>query len=79
MMNTICYKLANPIIYNKGTKYESSHDTFLACYASYNDDKVIKKIERLNTDKNFREEFEKEHQIEAGEKVYFLNCQDMMY
>lgn len=26
----ICYKLINPIIYNKGTKYETKCDEFLA-------------------------------------------------
>ena len=30
----ICYKLKNPVIYNKGTKWERGYDTFLA-YQTY--------------------------------------------
>lgn len=32
MTNTVCYKTIEPTYYNKGTKYESSCDEFLAFY-----------------------------------------------
>ena len=33
-MLTICYKTKEPVVYNKGTKYEKSNDTFLLHYYS---------------------------------------------
>lgn len=32
MMNVICYKMKEPVVYNKGTQWESSCDTFLYRY-----------------------------------------------
>ena len=32
LKTVICYKLRKPVIYNKGTQYERSCDTFLAYY-----------------------------------------------
>lgn len=29
----VVYKLDTPVVYNKGTQYEKSCDTFLHCYA----------------------------------------------
>lgn len=47
----LCYKTVNPTIYNAGTKYESSCDTFLACYWYNDKEKAMTECERLNTEK----------------------------
>lgn len=37
MMNVICYKMKEPVVYNKGTKWETSCDTFLYKYVYGNE------------------------------------------
>ena len=32
MNNVICYRTNKPVVYNAGTKYETSCDHFLLCY-----------------------------------------------
>ena len=51
LLNTICYKTKTPVVYNKGTKWEKSHDTFLLCYANGTDEEVKAEIDRLNAEK----------------------------
>lgn len=50
-MNTICYKTKEPTYYNKGTKYETTCDTFLAYYTYKNDEEAQEEAKRLNTEK----------------------------
>lgn len=50
-IRVICYKLKKPIIYNKGTKWESQQDTFMA-YETYKSLEEAKaKAEWYNTNK----------------------------
>ena len=51
LYNTICYKTKKPVVYNKGTKWETSHDTFLLCYAYGTDEQVQADVDRLNAEK----------------------------
>lgn len=51
MMNTLCYKTKVPTVYNKGTKYEKSCDTFLLCYLYQKDDEVQALCDRLNNER----------------------------
>lgn len=51
MSNTICYKTKEPVYYNKGTKYESSCDTFLAYYTHKSDEEALREVEKLNAEK----------------------------
>lgn len=51
MSNTICYKMKTPVVYNKGTKYERTCDTFLAYYTSQSDAEAQAEAEWLNTTK----------------------------
>lgn len=37
MMNVVCYKMKEPVVYNKGTQWESSCDTFLYKYVYGNE------------------------------------------
>lgn len=65
MMNTICYKLDTPVVYNKGTKWESSEDTFLECYVRG----TREDAEALCVEKN----------LTATNRVYFVDQQEIMY
>lgn len=51
LYNTICYKTKVPTIYNKGTEWEKSCDTFLLCYFYGTDEEVQAEIDRLNAEK----------------------------
>ena len=51
MMTTICYRTIEPTIYNKGTEYEKSNDTFLAYYTYKSIEEVTAEVETLNTTK----------------------------
>lgn len=78
MANALCYKTKNPVIYNKGTKWEKQDDEFLAMYVSYNDTEAQTIVEKLNKDKptilpNGRP-------IDWNNVEYFfINKQDEMY
>ena len=60
MATTICYKLNTPIIYNKGTKWEKSCDTFLERYA--NPKTAQAEVDELNR--------------AATDRVYFVDAQE---
>lgn len=60
----VCYKLHEPVIYNKGTKYEKSCDTFLECY-SYSKEAAQEKCNELNET--------------ATDRVYFVSEQEEFY
>ena len=51
MMTTICYRTIEPTIYNKGTEYEKSNDTFLAYYTCKSIEEATTEVEMLNTAK----------------------------
>ena len=51
MMTTICYRTIKPTIYNKGTEYEKSNDTFLAYYTYKSIEEATTEVETLNTTK----------------------------
>lgn len=65
MSTVICYKLDTPIIYNEGTKWEKSCDTFLECYVRGDKDFAQKKCDELNAS--------------ATDRIYFLDEQEEMY
>lgn len=73
MVNTICYKLKTPIIYNKGTKWEKKEDTFLVCYGYTNIIDHNAKLKELNTDEQAKEDFCNKHRLKANEIEYFFN------
>ena len=50
-MTVICYKTKVPTIYNKGTKYESSCDEFLAYYTAKTKEKAQIECDELNNTK----------------------------
>lgn len=60
MTTTICYKLNTPIIYNKGTKWEKSCDTFLERYANFQTAQA--EVDELNKT--------------ATDRVYFVDAQE---
>jgi hypothetical protein len=43
--------MREPVYYNKGTKYETTCDTFLAYYTYKNDEEAKAEAERLNAEK----------------------------
>lgn len=78
MTNTICYKTKEPVYYNKGTKWERTHDTFLAYYTYKNDAEAQAEADRLNA--------EHPATLWNGEKIdwtkidyFFVNKQEEMY
>ena len=77
MMNAICYKVKNAIVYNKGTKYEAKHDTFLAYYTTSNDVDAQAEVDKLNSEMPMV----LPNGMKAPEDVemYFLNKQEEMY
>jgi hypothetical protein len=77
MAMTVCYKLNTPIIYNKGTKHESSCDTFLAYYYRGTREQTQAHVDKLNTEKPERL-FNGELAL-CEERIYFVNEQDEMY
>ena len=44
----ICYKTVNPIYYNKGTKYETTENTFLAYYTYKTIEEAQEEVNTLN-------------------------------
>ena len=79
MALAICYKTKTPVVYNKGTKWETSCDTFLARYFENDIKKAQAEIKRLNTEKPDRV-------CKQGMKIdwdkieyFFLNEQEEMY
>lgn len=48
LQTVICYKTIQPIVYNKGTKYECSDDEFLAFYTGMTLDQAKAYLEEVN-------------------------------
>lgn len=68
----ICYKLIAPIVYNKGTKWETQYDEFLACYGYDTREETEKEIVRLNTDTEAKRLFCHEHRLNPEDIAYFF-------
>lgn len=78
MANALCYKTKNPVVYNKGTKWEKQDDEFLAMYVSYNDIKAQAIANDLN--KNKPAMLPNGRPIDWNEIDYFfINKQDEMW
>lgn len=73
MINVICYKTKTPTIYNKGTKYEKQCDEFLACYGYTDDNKNNAFVNHLNSDKEAKAKFCKEHRLNSENIAYFFS------
>lgn len=48
MMNVVCYKMKEPVVYNKGTQWESSCDTFLYQYVYGSKENAQALVDTLN-------------------------------
>ena len=78
MSTVICYKTKKPIFYNKGTKHETSCDTFLSYYTYKTPEEAQKEADELNRTKPAklwnREEID-------WEKIdyFFVSEQEEMY
>ena len=68
MMTTICYRTIEPTIYNKGTEYEKSNDTFLAYYTCKSIEEATTEVETLNTTKPST--------LSNGEKIDWNNIKE---
>lgn len=76
LYNTICYKTKTPVVYNKGTQWESSCDEFLAYYTNYSDERAQAEADRLNTEKpEFLPTGAPAH---CDERFYFVHKQEAM-
>ena len=76
LINAICYKLKTPIVYNKGTRYEKSCDTFLACYGG-SMEAAQRKVDKLNNNIFVKAQFCAEHRLIANSIDYFyVNTQE---
>ena len=77
-MTTICYKMKNPVYYNKGTKWEKSSDEFLAYYTYKSVEDAKKEVEEINSNKP--EKLETGAPVNWDEVAYFfVNEQSEMY
>lgn len=81
-MTNICYKTNTPVVYNKGTVYEKSCDTFLAYMTYKSIEEAQTEVDKINTekpDKLFNGEAAK-----CDERTYFVetpeaNCATCHY
>lgn len=73
----VAYKLREPKVYNKGTKYETKEDTFLAWYTEKNKEVVEKEIKKLNEEKPERQPNGKKINWDEIE-YYFVDEQEEM-
>lgn len=78
MINTICYKTKNPIVYNAGTPYEKTESFFLSYFSYAPRAEVEAEAERLNT--------EKPKQLWNGQKIdwdkidyFYADAQEMFF
>lgn len=71
----ICYKLNTPVVYNKGTKYETSCDTFLLCYAPHDETARNEMVDRLNA-LEVGEYIDKYQHDKKVDGVYFVSYQE---
>lgn len=71
----ICYKLNNPVVYNKGTKYEKSEDTFLLCYAPHDETIRNARIDELNALPvgEFIDKYKRDTRVDG---TYFVSYQE---
>lgn len=73
----ICYKQHTPTIYNKGTQWEKTCDTFLAYYTFKTPEEAQKECDIINATKPerlFNGELAK-----CDERTYFVSEQEEMY
>lgn len=47
----VCYKTIKPVVYNKGTKYETTCDTFLSYYTSKTIKEAQSDCDKINVEK----------------------------
>lgn len=66
----ICYKVVDPVIYNKGTKYEKKEWTFLEyeCHGVKDIKQVEKRVAELNA-----------HHERENVDYYYIDTQEPMY
>lgn len=66
----ICYKVVEPVIYNKGTKYEKKEWTFLEyeCHNVQDIEQVKKRVAELNA-----------HHERENVDYYYIDTQEPMY
>lgn len=77
LRTVICYKQNEPTVYNKGTKWETSEDTFLAYYTYKTKDEAQKEVDEINTNKP--EKLFNGEQAKCNERIYFVSEQEEMY
>lgn len=72
-LNTICYELVDPIVYNKGTQWEKHCSKFLKYYViDMTKEEIQKRVDTLNA---------QSVKMEEGREVkrYFADSQEEMY
>lgn len=77
MVTVICYKQNVPTVYNKGTKWEKTCDTFLA-YQTYKTlEEAQRECDEMNANKP--ERLFNGQLAKCDERVYFAQVQEEMY
>lgn len=76
MKTVICYKLDKPVIYNKGTKWEKTEDTFLAYYTHKTVEEAQKEVDIINTEKP--EKLWNGEPADYEHRIYFASEQEEM-
>ena len=77
-MTTICYKVKEPVVYNRDTKYEKSYNQFLSYYTYKTKEEAQKEVDEINATKPAK--------LWNGDKVdwtevdhFFVDDQEEMY
>lgn len=50
-MTAVCYKTKAPVVYNKGTKWETTEDKFLSYYTYKSQEEAQKEVDEINRTK----------------------------
>lgn len=77
LRTVVCYKQHVPTIYNQGTQWEKSCDTFLAYYTYKTVAEAQTEVDRINTEKPERL-FNGELAL-CNDRTYFISEQEEMY
>lgn len=77
LSTVICYKQHIPTVYNKGTQWEKSEDTFLAYYYRGTKEQAQAEVDRINTEKP--EKLFNGELAKCNDRTYFVKEQEEMY
>ena len=77
LVNTVCYRVKEPTVYNRGTVWEKKEYEFLASYGDDDIQEHMEHINRLNNDMEYRRSYCEKHRIDCDNRAdFFHNAQE---